>query len=340
MCLRGLLVLFLGLVFLLPVASLPSLAPSSSIVPIACASILPTAHVQNVPLEKPAFGCAARAMLTAKRVHTQVKIQVKNTTLSLGGSGNAGIGTAVPTYALDVASGSIISRGTFVETASDTGAIIGMNSSTPRLWLGNGTSAQNLEIDNNGGVMRFISPGNIIMQASASPNTVTVNGILNATNYVVVGGTTSLNHSLDIYEHSGQAIAALNRSGNSDNMYFQLSPAGANSNSNVNWLMGVNGGSDKFSLGTWNGSSVATYLTINDNSGNGYVGHSDNRPGFRDAQIECGGREEVARSGDLRTPGNGRRNPVIVRRSASAPSVFGYCFGAIPPHCEPVFRAS
>lgn len=247
----------------------------AALLAVVCVSLADRAEAQSIGASCPTSGWI--------NIQPNEILYCNNSTLwaigvEITSGGNVGIGTAVPTYALDVASGSIISRGTFVETASDTGAIIGMNSSTPRLWLGNGTSAQNLEIDNNGGVMRFISPGNIIMQASASPNTVTVNGILNATNYVVVGGTTSLNHSLDIYEHSGQAIAALNRSGNSDNMYFQLSPAGANSNSNVNWLMGVNGGSDKFSLGTWNGSSVATYLTINDNSGNGYVGIGSSSP--------------------------------------------------------------
>jgi hypothetical protein len=74
------------------------------------------------------------------------------------------------------------------------------------------------------------------------------------------------------------------------------------------------------------------------NSGN--VGHSDNRPGFRDVQIEYGGREEVARRDDLRTPGKCRQIAVIVRWSASAPSRFGYCFSAILPQCGPVFRAS
>ena len=111
MCLRGLLVLFLGLVFLLPVASLPSLAPSSSIVPIACASILPAAHVQNAPLEKPALGCAGFAaprasipllMMAAKCVFTRAKIQIEIALLSLGGSGHVGIGTTSPAAMLDV----------------------------------------------------------------------------------------------------------------------------------------------------------------------------------------------------------------------------------------------
>ena len=111
MCLRGFVVLFFGLVFLLPVASLPSGAPSLSNMPIACASILPAAHVQNAPLEKPALGCAAfvaprasvpHLTMAAKRVFTWAKIQIEIALLSLGGSGHVGIGTTSPGLKLDV----------------------------------------------------------------------------------------------------------------------------------------------------------------------------------------------------------------------------------------------
>jgi hypothetical protein len=229
MCLRGFVVLFLGLVFL--ISSL--CAPSSSIMPIACASILPAAHVKNSPREQPALGCAGFApppacvplLTAAKRGFAQVKTQVINTPLSFGKNGPVGIGTTSPSQALTV--------------------------------VGN---------------MRVQDSTNSYGGTIKSSNTA---GLEIATNY------------------GGAAIA--------------------------------------FTIGGTEYARIAS---------NGNVGHSDNRPGFRNVQIEYGGREEVKRICDLRTPGNSRQNAVIVRRSAFAPSVFGYCFGAIPPHCGPVFRAS
>jgi len=289
MCLRGFVVLFLGLVFLLPVASLLSLAPSSSIVPIACASFLPAAHVQNASLEKPALCSAASAprasvpllMMAEKRVCTRARIQIQTATLSLAGSGNADIGTTSPQNKLDVYGGVAIGTSyAGVSTAPTNGLLV-------QGTAGFGTA----------------SPG---IGATIAPK---VDVATNGASFVRVWSA----------DNTGNAGVEFQGAGDRGSIY-------ADANYNIYIEPNAQYG---------NGNVI-----LKSKNGTGNVGHSDNRPGFRDAQIEHGSREEGARHDGLRTPENGRRNPVIERRSASTPSRFGYCFGAIPPHCGPVVRAS
>jgi hypothetical protein len=182
MCLRGLLVLFLGLVFLLPVASLPSRAPSSSNMPIACASILPAAHVQNAPLEKPALGYAASAprasvplMMAAKCVFTRATIQTKTATLSLAGSGSVDIATATPAQTLEVNGTAKIDTGLIVPLiypASDSTTAIQIDKA-------NGTSNV-VDIDTTNGRVGIgtNAPGALldINEASASTTGLNISG--------------------------------------------------------------------------------------------------------------------------------------------------------------------
>jgi hypothetical protein len=285
MRLRGLLVLFLGLVFLLPVASLPSLAPSSSNMPIACASILP-AHVKNSTLEQPALGCAAFALPPASvplvtgakrgavRVIAQVKTQVKITTLSLVGSGNVGIGTTAPGSMLDIEGTQAAVNWTQVAQFDSGG--------------GGGAGSGSVVSIQEGSTSGKYDGGRIYGGRWATPR--------------------------------GVRIAAVDWQGSQ----------GIGAEYNFLQLDSLN---NAFFINTNN----AERLRIDTN---GNVGHSDNRPGFRDVQFERFGREEVARRGDVRRLENGRRNPLIEHRQTFTPPLSGDCFTASPLTAALFFRAS
>jgi hypothetical protein len=257
MCLRGFVVLFCGLLFL--ISSL--CAPSSSIMPIACVSMFPPAHVKNAASEQPALGCAVftppRASVLpvtgakrgAVRVIAQIKTEVKNTPLSLGGNRHVGIGTASPVAPLH--------------------AYIG-------------TSGYNIPV--------------AVFSAGAGNTTVQLRG------------PAGVGEGIYFDDNDGTTIRDTINTDGSYNLSF-------NTHSNIN----------------------NPRLYIQDSTGN--VGHSDNRPGFRDAQLGRGSRGKVVAHDGPRTSENGRRNPVIERRLTLTRSLFGYCFVAIPPHCGPVFRA-
>ncbi len=98
----------------------------------------------------------------------------------ISNAGYLGIGTTSPAYMLDVglfgSTGSIMARGRINENASDKGVQIGYGPSddSPRFWLGNGSSTQNWQIDNNAGTMRFFTPG-VVRMAMTSTGNVGVN---------------------------------------------------------------------------------------------------------------------------------------------------------------------
>jgi site-specific recombinase XerD len=83
--------------------------------------------------------------------------------------GNIGVGSISPTNTFSV-NGSGRFYGAYDETTSNTGVFAGYVSGTPRILLGNGSSTQNWQIDNNGGDFRWYTPNNTYMTLSPTAN--------------------------------------------------------------------------------------------------------------------------------------------------------------------------
>jgi hypothetical protein len=82
---------------------------------------------------------------------------------------NVGIGTTTTTDTLTV-NGSGRFYGPYTENANNVGIHAGYVSSTPRIGLFNGTSAQNWQIDNSSGIFRWFTPSLVHMQLTATGN--------------------------------------------------------------------------------------------------------------------------------------------------------------------------
>jgi hypothetical protein len=82
---------------------------------------------------------------------------------------NVGIGTTTTTDNLTV-NGSGRFYGPYTEDANNAGIHVGYVSSTPRIGLFNGTSAQNWQIDNSSGIFRWFTPGLVHMQLTTTGN--------------------------------------------------------------------------------------------------------------------------------------------------------------------------
>jgi hypothetical protein len=81
--------------------------------------------------------------------------------------GNVGIGTSAPTNGLHVTnSGRFV--GAYTENTTNTGVHLGYFGGNPRVGLFTGTASQNWQIDNNGGVFRFYTPGSTALELSTT----------------------------------------------------------------------------------------------------------------------------------------------------------------------------
>jgi hypothetical protein len=90
-----------------------------------------------------------------------------------------------------------------------------------------------------------------------------------STGQVVVGGSTASasNHGIDVYPVNGGTQASINvvKTGAGDQAAFGMVTNGANSASNVNWWMGLQGNSNDFAFGYWDGTTIKTTFTILNN---------------------------------------------------------------------------
>jgi len=123
-----------------------------------------------------------------------------NATVTIDGNGllsNVVAGSAVGDVFTNVANtfttgpqtfqGEILATGAIVETTTVAGVHIGTASGTYRVLFANGTAAQNWQIDNNGGIFRWITPGVVRMQMN--PGTI---GQVSFSDNMIVGSTTTL----------------------------------------------------------------------------------------------------------------------------------------------------
>lgn len=194
-------------------------------------------------------------------------------------NGNFGIGTTSPYAALSIVGASGVVAGRYTATSTiasifpyaSTTAITSSgtaNFSTDgvsRTGIGTTSPGSTLGVQGNA----LISGGLNVAGINAT-NTVSIasqGGILSRP-YLVVGpcGNGDNTHTVDICAQTSsvQNVVSLIRTSNSFNNFLQFQPSGGNNAANVNWLMGVNGNSDSFSFGLYDGSSVKTKFTVMD----------------------------------------------------------------------------
>ena len=154
-------------------------------------------------------------------------------------------------------------------------ATLTMASSTaPQLSLSSGGGSANWVFRNAGGNLYFSTT----TVAGTSTTTLPALSILSTGQVEIgkAGGTTAqpflnigpgagdTSHTVDIWQpHSSvQNVVSLNQTTAGFNNFLQFQPAGANSTTNVNWIVGVNANSNNFSWSMWNGSSVVQRITL------------------------------------------------------------------------------
>lgn len=184
---------------------------------------------------------------------------------SVLGSGNVGIGTSSPYATLSVVGQTVAAYFTATTTTASTFPYASTTalSVSGRSYIGTG--------------------GNQVVIGTTAVDTNSALKISNASvvNQLVIGaGSADTTHTVDIYTPTGasQNIVSLIRTNNTQSTGLQFQPQGANTSSNVNWIMGTVAHSNNFSFSTWNGSSVTEYLTVTNNTGGGFVGISSSTP--------------------------------------------------------------
>lgn len=187
------------------------------------------------------------------------------THLIVSNSGNVGMGTTSPYAKLSVVGQAVAAYFTATTT---TASIFPYASSTAltvtgRTYLG------------TGGAQAVIGTTAVDTNAALRINNTSV-----ANQLVIGNGSADTTHTVDIYTPSGssQNNVSLIRTANTQNNFLQFQPQGANTSSNVNWLMGSVANSNNFSFSTWNGGSVTEYLSVTNNTGGGFVGLSSSTP--------------------------------------------------------------
>lgn len=117
---------------------------------------------------------------------------------------------------------------------------------------------------------------NFVTSTLTLPNTLTANQVLYGTGTNAVGasanmafdgstltlGGTGTAYNILVAPSAGDAKIGISRSTNAQQAYIGLTPAGANTSSNVAWSFGMLGGSNSFNLQAWNGSVTTPYWTV------------------------------------------------------------------------------
>lgn len=216
-------------------------------------------------------------------VYLPFQIDASNTILGM--QGNVGIGTSTQNYILSAFSA------TAPQLALSAGA--GLAQFTFRNAGGNfyisTTTVAGTATTTTSALTIIGATGNVGI-ATSSPFTKLsvigneyVTGDFSATGNGYVGGVFGINtsvasiiantHTMDVTAvGNAQNVVSLIRNTNNANNFLQFQPTGGNTTTNVNWLMGVNGSSDNFSFGLYDGSSVKTKFSIVDITGNVGIG--------------------------------------------------------------------
>jgi hypothetical protein len=128
--------------------------------------------------------------------------------------------------------------GAYVESATVSGLYTGIVSSSPRVGFFNGTAAQNWQIDNNGGTLRFFTPGSSRMQLDATgvlTITTATQATSTTTGALIVNGGIGVNGQ--IYAGSSATISVNNSILNNFGSHLTLAnPSG--SQTSIGWTVG------------------------------------------------------------------------------------------------------
>lgn len=165
---------------------------------------------------------------------------------------------------------------TAIGTTTPPYQLTAVSSSLPQLALGNGVSGNYLWTFRSANGSLFIATTTAQGTATSTNSALVISplglvGILsNGTpqSSLAINGIGENTHTLDIYTpnypNAVQNVVSLNRTNNNQANSIQFEPSGANSATNVNWIMGMPANSDNYAFQFWNGSTVQEKISITD----------------------------------------------------------------------------
>ena len=189
-------------------------------------------------------------------------------------SGNWALGEAVSTSLVTIRTRLTAQTSIGAATTTVTYPLESFSSSAPQFALSAGGGLAKWAFRNAGGSL-YLSTTTVAGNATSSMSALSIlstgqiemakAGGIAAQPLLNIGpGTGDTSHTVDIWQPhpTVQNVLSLNQTTAGFNNFLQFQPAGANSATNVNWIMGTNASSNHYSFSMWNGTSVVQRLTL------------------------------------------------------------------------------